>query len=108
MTGDNNGRWAGSYDWPLDQAAYLANAASALRRLRPHPSLLLVGGGNELSPRAASPPPAVGQVRSTRGAGQPRSPAEGQRRLGPTMVATPRRPLSRSSPPPTTSAVAPF
>ena len=22
MTGDNNGRWAGSYDWPDDHGAY--------------------------------------------------------------------------------------
>ena len=31
MTGDNNGRWAGNYEWPLDHAAYLTNAADAFR-----------------------------------------------------------------------------
>jgi hypothetical protein len=59
MTGDNNGRWGGSYDWPLNQPAYLRNADDTFRRLRGHPSLLLVGGGNELSPQALSPPPSV-------------------------------------------------
>ena len=52
-------RWAGSYDWPLDQRAYLANAADSLRRLRGHPSLLLIGGGNELYPKGLNPPEAL-------------------------------------------------
>ena len=30
MTGDNNGRWAGEYSWPLDHAVYLDNADSCL------------------------------------------------------------------------------
>lgn len=51
MTGDNNGRWAGSYDWPLSHAAYLANAADTLLQIRRHPSLLLFCAGNELSPK---------------------------------------------------------
>lgn len=61
MTGDNNGRWAGSYDWPLDQSAYLRNARDSFKRLRRHPSLLLVGGGNELSPQELNPPPYIAQ-----------------------------------------------
>ena len=59
MTGDNNGRWAGNYEWPLDHAAYLTNAADAFRAVRHHPSLLIVCGGNELSPKGLNPPPAV-------------------------------------------------
>ena len=59
MTGDNNGRWAGSYDWPDDQAAYLANAEDTILRLRPHASLMLWCGGNELHPAALSPPPLI-------------------------------------------------
>ncbi|KAL3801470.1 hypothetical protein HJC23_000908 [Cyclotella cryptica] len=50
MTGDNNGKMAGSYDWPLDHDAYLMNAKDVVRRLRNHPSLVLYGGGNELFP----------------------------------------------------------
>ncbi|KAL9185172.1 hypothetical protein ACHAXT_002949 [Thalassiosira profunda] len=50
MTGDNNGRWAGSYDWPVDHSSYLANAKDAIKRLRNHPSLCWYGGGNELHP----------------------------------------------------------
>jgi len=61
MTGDNNGRWAGSYDWPLDQFAYLRNARDSFKRLRRHPSLLLLGGGNELSPQELNPPPCIVQ-----------------------------------------------
>ena len=59
MTGDNNGRWAGSYDWPLDPIAYLANARDAFASTVHHPSLALVCGGNELSPDGKSPPPLV-------------------------------------------------
>lgn len=49
-TGDNNGRWAGSYDWPLDHNSYLLNAKDVIIRLRNHPSLIMYGGGNELMP----------------------------------------------------------
>lgn len=40
MTGDNNGRWAGSYQWPLDHSLYLSCAKDAILMLRNHPSLL--------------------------------------------------------------------
>ena len=50
MTGDNNGRWAGEYSWPLDHAVYLDNARDTVRALRGHASLLFWCGGNELDP----------------------------------------------------------
>jgi mannosylglycoprotein endo-beta-mannosidase len=50
MTGDNNGRMAGSYDWPLDHDSYLTNTRDVIVRLRNHPSLAWYGGGNELYP----------------------------------------------------------
>lgn len=55
MTGDNNGRWAGNYSWPLDYSAYLANVEDTVKRLRRHPSLLFYGGCNEcLAPRSST------------------------------------------------------
>lgn len=54
MTGDNNGRFAGSYDWPIDHDTYLANARDTILRLRNHPSLILYAGGNELFPIPSS------------------------------------------------------
>jgi hypothetical protein len=39
--GDNNGKEAGSYVWPLDHEAYLLNAKDVVIRLRNHPSLVL-------------------------------------------------------------------
>ena len=50
MTGDNNGRWAGSYDWPTGDhhGGYLVNVRDTIKRLRVHPSLCWYGGGNEL------------------------------------------------------------
>jgi mannosylglycoprotein endo-beta-mannosidase len=52
MTGDNNGRWAGNFSWPLDYNAYLANVEDTILRLRRHASLLFYGGCNEcLAPR---------------------------------------------------------
>jgi hypothetical protein len=59
MTGDNNGRWAGSYSWPLDYGVYLAAVRDTLLLLRNHPSLLLYDAGNELYPTDINPPPAV-------------------------------------------------
>ena len=50
FTGDNNGRWAGSHDWPADHGAFLSNARDVIVRLRNHPSLAWYGGGNELYP----------------------------------------------------------
>ena len=58
MTGDNNGRWAGNYTWPLNYQSYLSNAKDVVRRLRRHPSLLFYGGCNEcLAPRGQLSPP---------------------------------------------------
>ena len=59
MSGDNNGRWAGSYSDPLDHQLYLAAAADTVSRLRGHPSLLFWCGGNELYPAGSSPPPDI-------------------------------------------------
>lgn len=56
MTGDNNGRWAGNYDWPVDRAAFDVAVKSTVRRLRKHASLMLFGGGNELYPQSLQPP----------------------------------------------------
>jgi mannosylglycoprotein endo-beta-mannosidase len=50
MTGDNNGRWAGSNDWPNDHPLYLSCVVDMMRMLRNHPSLLFWCGGNELLP----------------------------------------------------------
>lgn len=55
MTGDNNGRWGGSYNWPLDYISYLGNVEDTVCRLRRHASLLFYGGCNEcLAPRNES------------------------------------------------------
>ncbi|KAK3269096.1 hypothetical protein CYMTET_22440 [Cymbomonas tetramitiformis] len=59
MTGDNNGRWGGSYSWPADHAVYLGCVRDTIRMVRNHPSLLLWGGGNELSPAERSPAPDI-------------------------------------------------
>ena len=59
MSGDNNGRWAGEYAWPLDHAAYLDNARDTVRALRAHASLLFWCGGNELDPPGRNPSPDV-------------------------------------------------
>lgn len=48
MSGDNNGRWAGSFDWPTDHRVYLDNAEDMVLMLRSHPSLLIWNCGNEL------------------------------------------------------------
>lgn len=59
MTGDNNGRWAGSYDWPDNQESYVDNARATILAIRSHASLLLWCGGNELNPADLSPPPYI-------------------------------------------------
>jgi hypothetical protein len=59
MSGDNNGRWAGSYSWPLNHTLYLAAVADTFLLLRNHPSLLMYSGGNELYPASKSPPPNI-------------------------------------------------
>lgn len=59
MTGDNNGRWGGSADYPADRPTYISNVRDTVLRLRGRPSLLLLCGGNELWPPDKSPPPDV-------------------------------------------------
>ena len=59
MTGDNNGRWAGSYDWPLNHTLYLEAVRDTLFLHRNHPSLLFYDAGNELYPTSKNPPPAL-------------------------------------------------
>lgn len=56
FSGDNNGRWAGSYDWPLDHQVLLRSVADSVRLVRGHPSLLFFCGGNELYPLNMNPP----------------------------------------------------
>ena len=41
VAGDNNGRWAGNYSWPLDHGLYLDAARDTVSMLRSHPSILL-------------------------------------------------------------------
>ena len=57
MTGDNNGRWAGSYDWPLNYTTYVGAVRDTMLMHRNHPSLLFYDAGNELYPTSKSPPP---------------------------------------------------
>jgi hypothetical protein len=46
MKGDNNGRFAGSHEWPIDRKASLANVRDTVLRLCNRPSLFLYAGGN--------------------------------------------------------------
>jgi mannosylglycoprotein endo-beta-mannosidase len=59
MSGDNNGRWAGSYSWPLDHALYLAAVEDTVAAVRGHASVLFFCAGNELYPRGQNPPPDI-------------------------------------------------
>jgi mannosylglycoprotein endo-beta-mannosidase len=59
MTGDNNGRWAGDYDWPNDHDIFLAQAEDMIRMIRRHASLMFYCAGNELWPSSKSPPPKI-------------------------------------------------
>jgi mannosylglycoprotein endo-beta-mannosidase len=59
MSGDNNGRWAGSYSWPDDHGLYVAAARDTVRLARPHACVLLYCGGNELYPLRENPPPDI-------------------------------------------------
>ena len=56
MSGDNNGRWGGSYAYPSNRTSYLEQARDMILMVRSHPSLLFWGGGNELFPGGESPP----------------------------------------------------
>ncbi|RKR83609.1 glycosyl hydrolase family 2 [Mucilaginibacter gracilis] len=47
ITGDTQGEFKGSADWPLEGNVFVDNVVSTLYRIRNHPSLLVWTGGNE-------------------------------------------------------------
>lgn len=47
ITGDTQGEFKGSSDWPLEGEVFKNNVVSTIYRIRNHPSLLLWTGGNE-------------------------------------------------------------
>ncbi len=47
VTGDTQGEFKGSPDWPLDSRIFINNMTSTINRIRNHASLLLWTGGNE-------------------------------------------------------------
>jgi Exo-beta-D-glucosaminidase Ig-fold domain/Glycosyl hydrolases family 2/Glycosyl hydrolases family 2, TIM barrel domain/Glycosyl hydrolases family 2, sugar binding domain len=47
ITGDTNGGFKGSADWPLQSSVFVSNVVSTIYRIRNHPSLLVWTGGNE-------------------------------------------------------------
>jgi len=47
ITGDTQGQFKGSPDWPLQGDVFIRNMKSTIIRLRNHPSLLVWTGGNE-------------------------------------------------------------
>jgi hypothetical protein len=47
VTGDTQGEFKGSPDWPLDGDIFIKNVKSTILRIRNHPSLLVWTGGNE-------------------------------------------------------------
>jgi hypothetical protein len=47
ITGDTQGEFKGSPDWPLDGEIFRRNVVSTIYRIRNHPSLLVWTGGNE-------------------------------------------------------------
>jgi len=47
ITGDTNGGFKGSADWPLQTNVFVNNVISTIFRIRNHPSLLVWTGGNE-------------------------------------------------------------
>jgi hypothetical protein len=47
ITGDTQGEFKGSPDWPLEGNVFIKNVASTILRIRNHPSLLVWTGGNE-------------------------------------------------------------
>jgi Exo-beta-D-glucosaminidase Ig-fold domain/Glycosyl hydrolases family 2/Glycosyl hydrolases family 2, TIM barrel domain/Glycosyl hydrolases family 2, sugar binding domain len=47
ITGDTNGGFKGSADWPLQSSVFIDNVISTIYRIRNHPSLLVWTGGNE-------------------------------------------------------------
>ncbi len=47
VTGDTQGEFKGSPDWPLEGNVFIKNVTSTIYRIRNHPSLLVWTGGNE-------------------------------------------------------------
>jgi Exo-beta-D-glucosaminidase Ig-fold domain/Glycosyl hydrolases family 2/Glycosyl hydrolases family 2, sugar binding domain/Glycosyl hydrolases family 2, TIM barrel domain len=47
ITGDTQGEFKGSPDWPLEGNIFIKNVKSTILRIRNHPSLLVWTGGNE-------------------------------------------------------------
>jgi hypothetical protein len=47
ITGDTQGEFKGSPDWPLESNVFINNIKSTIYRIRNHPSLLVWTGGNE-------------------------------------------------------------
>jgi hypothetical protein len=47
ITGDTNGGFKGSADWPLETHVFINNVINTIYRIRNHPSLLVWTGGNE-------------------------------------------------------------
>jgi len=47
ITGDTQGEFKGSPDWPLEGEVFKKNVTSSILRIRNHPSLLVWTGGNE-------------------------------------------------------------
>ncbi|MEP7144563.1 MAG: glycoside hydrolase family 2 TIM barrel-domain containing protein [Ferruginibacter sp.] len=47
ITGDTNGGFKGSADFPLESSVFIKNVISTIYRIRNHPSLLVWTGGNE-------------------------------------------------------------
>jgi hypothetical protein len=47
ITGDTQGEFKGSPDWPLEAGVFKQNVISTIYRIRNHPSLLVWTGGNE-------------------------------------------------------------
>ncbi len=47
VTGDTQGEFKGSPDWPLEGSVFISNVNSTIYRIRNHPSLLVWTGGNE-------------------------------------------------------------
>lgn len=47
VTGDTQGEFKGSPDWPLESNVFVNNVVSTIYRIRNHPSLLVWTGGNE-------------------------------------------------------------
>ncbi len=47
ITGDTNGEFKGSAEWPLESNVFINNIKNTILRIRNHPSLMVWTGGNE-------------------------------------------------------------